>query len=284
MTHLILDFDDTLTTTDTIGLLASAAYRLRPPHVSPLPPWSSFVDAYLADYAAHSFPGPRDSPEREAAYLSSLLPVERASVERIEAAGVFSGLHIGDIAREAASTVAVRPGFDTLLQHVLEAAGGAVDVLSVNWCRTWIQSALAHALGTPRDSERFYKAVGVCCNHLVCDAEGITTGKLTRQESLGGEGIWTAAHKATMMDELVAGRGKHTVVYVGDSSTDLMCLLKADFGIVVGDKLDGVCGRIGVELVGVEDGITKVGGQRLYKVRDLDELRNFLVERSAEIV
>ncbi|KAF8252761.1 hypothetical protein K440DRAFT_631721 [Wilcoxina mikolae CBS 423.85] len=281
ISHLILDFDDTLTTTDTISLLAKAAYTLRP-QLSP--PWSHFVDAYISDYNQHALSHPKSSRltlADEASYLASLLPVERASIQRIEAAAVFKGLHTTNIAQDAASTVPLRPGFWDLCRPILD-SGGAVDILSVNWSRAWIQSSLRNAV-SPEERERFDTDVGIYCNDLVCDPDGITTGDISREPVLGGEdGIWTAVHKVKMMEHLVAKRGgEGQVMYVGDSSTDLMCLLKADVGVVIGDKLDGVCERISVKLdYGLNDYKDANCGGQLYKVQDLGELGSWVERRN----
>ena len=310
--HLILDFDGTLTTTDTIALLANAAYALHPQSPPPPPPppaWQQMASAYQADCTAHARqhtkPELRTTVAAEAAFLASLLPVERASIERIESAGIFAGLRPDDIARAAATTAPVRAGFwqDLCCGQVL-GAGGAVDILSVNWSRVWIQSSLLAAISTPSPSpsspplssqgsecKRFSSQIGIYCNDLVvCASTGLTTGQMTREPVLGGNvGIWTAEHKEKMMEHLVkkrrvAAEEEALTVYVGDSSTDLLCLLKADVGLVVGDGLDGTCARIGVKLTpaGPDHAIGRRGGgppQQLLKVRGLEEIGRLLVKQ-----
>jgi len=196
----------------------------------------------------------------------------------------------------------VRAGFwqDLCCGQVLD-AGGAVDILSVNWSRVWIQSSLLAAISTPSSSSqgsectRFSSQIGIYCNDLVvCTSTGLTTGQMTREPVLGGNvGIWTAAHKEKMMEHLVKKRrvaaGEETLtVYVGDSSTDLLCLLGADVGFVVGDGLDGTCARIGVKLTpaGLDHAIGRRGGgppQQLFKARDLEEIGRLLVNKTCDI-
>jgi phosphoserine phosphatase len=262
--HLILDFDETLTRKDTIELLASAAYRLRPPHLPPLPPWRHFVDAYMEDYNAHVAARPksqRKSIKDEFDFLDSLLPVERASIRRIEAAGIFQGLRFDTIAAEAAKTVELRPGVMELCAAALR-GGVKVQVLSVNWSQAWIRGALKQGEVPP-----------VFSNELETDAEGVTTGWILRVMG-DDEGIWTAGHKERWLRENTHGRR----VYVGDSATDLRCLLTAEVGVVVGDRLDEVCERIGVPLVkGLEEVDEERSGQKpLYKVEDLEEVERWI--------
>jgi hypothetical protein len=138
----------------------------------------------------------------------------------------------------------------------------------------------------PEERERFDADVGIYCNDLVCDPDGVTTGEISCEFVLGGEdGIWTAAHKVEVMEHLVAKRGgEGQVMYVGDSSTDLMCLLKADVGVVIGDKLDEVCERISVKLdYRLNDYNDANCGGQLYKVQDLEELRSWIEGRNCTL-
>ena len=282
--HLILDFDETLTPADTISLLTSAAYRLRPTTLPPLPPWSYFTESWLGDYNRHiqSYPHPRCTVDEECRFLASLAPVERASIQRIEKAGVFKDLSITDLAC-AAETVTVRLGFWQACRPVLD-AGGLVSVLSVNWSRAWIRSALGAAVAREardgkRERERFEAEASLVSNDLCSDGT-TTTGEFTRNPELGEDhGIWTAEDKATTMNLYLAEGGVEDglVVYVGDSSTDLMCLLQADVGVVIGDKLDGACERFAIELVdGLMDVCRVEGGQKFYKVQDLETLGKWI--------
>jgi phosphoserine phosphatase len=268
ISHLILDFDETLTRKDTLALLAAAAYRLRPAHLPPLPPWRVFVDAYVRDYNQHAATYPRKKEARksiqeEFEFLDSLLPVERASIHRIEAAGLFTGLRLDDIEAAAAKDVELRPGVADLCKAALR-GGVKVQVLSVNWSQAWIRGAL---------KEEVKEGLPVFANELETDKEGVTTGRILRVMG-NDEGVWTALHKERWVSENTAG-GR---VYVGDSTTDLRCLLAADVGVVVGDKLDAVCERIGVRLV---KGLQEVDGNRggpktLYKVQELEEVTRWI--------
>ncbi|KAA8900834.1 HAD-like domain-containing protein [Sphaerosporella brunnea] len=272
ITHLLLDFDETLTISDTITALASTAYHLRPSHLPPLPPWQHFVDAYTRDYTAHTRLHPKSSRKTKAqefAFLDSLLPVESASIRRIEAAGVFKGLRSGDV-EKAGESVRLREGAG----RVFEAAkkrGVRTTVLSVNWSRAWIRGALEKA--APGGLE-------VVSNDLCTDESGVATGMLSRP--VGGDvGIWTAGHKERCMRSCCCDEQDGVTVYVGDSCTDLMCLLLADVGVVVGDKLDEVCGRIGVAVVeGLDRADEKQAGQVLYKVSDLETLGRWIETHS----
>lgn len=85
------------------------------------------------------------------------------------------------------------------------------------------------------------------------------------------------------MVEAVGGRERMRSVYVGDSPTDLACLLKADVGICVRDgvmtgeqrELRGILERIGVQCLHVgefEDRQLGDGSKRLWWAGDFDEV------------
>jgi len=69
------------------------------------------------------------------------------------------------------------------------------------------------------------------------------------------------------------------VVYIGDSSTDLLCLTQADVGIIIGDKLDSTCHRIGIEVkTGLDSELPYGGteGKVLWKIQELAEVGRWI--------
>jgi hypothetical protein len=76
------------------------------------------------------------------------------------------------------------------------------------------------------------------------DSSGLGTGKLTKSYE---EGIRTGADKLREM-KLVLGDSQSITVYIGDSNTDLPCLLHADIGIIIGSgkSLIETCHRVGI--------------------------------------
>ena len=83
------------------------------------------------------------------------------------------------------------------------------------------------------------------------DHEGKGTGKLTKR---GEGGIRTGHDKLREMRKLLE-KNRHSngtvTIYVGDSNTDLPCLLFADIGIIIGEgrSLVETCKRVGVEII-----------------------------------
>ncbi|EPS35781.1 hypothetical protein H072_10793 [Dactylellina haptotyla CBS 200.50] len=184
--HLVVDFDQTLTVRDTLSTLASA---------SPLPDAANvfeyLTNAYVEDYIAYaaSF-GERNTLASELEFLYGLREVERRSIHRIEASGIFKGITREDLVR-AARRVGVRYGgeFRALVREVFE-RGGRVSVVSVNWSGGFIRevlrsistnvdrgSRIAAAAAGEEDMER----VEIYANNLVTDDNGVSTGRLDRR-------------------------------------------------------------------------------------------------------
>ncbi|KAL8901757.1 MAG: hypothetical protein Q9207_005043 [Kuettlingeria erythrocarpa] len=242
--HLILDWDGTLTTTSTLPLIARIGYARNP---SPLiPSWDTISEAYMTDYHAHaSTYAPsateRKTVEQEVAWLESLRDVERKSMERAEAAGLFRGVDSEDVRRAAQRAVRegevlLRKGWSGLVGRVLR-EGGKVGVVSVGWSGDFIRGCLKTATEDLEDGEELrVEDIDVGANEIWGREEGKMSRYFGEKGRGGNGGIWTAGDKKRVLYELVATkpRGQDSVVvYVGDSATDFDCLLAADLGICV---------------------------------------------------
>ncbi|KAL9603562.1 MAG: hypothetical protein Q9219_001065 [cf. Caloplaca sp. 3 TL-2023] len=254
--HLILDWDGTLTTASTLSLIAQIGYDANASSTYPrnLPPWESFTEAYLADYRAHASAYTLSSScrvtiEQELAWLESLRDVERKSTERIEDADIFQGVkrdHVRAAAREAIKEhkVVLREGWADLMETISQ-KGGKIGVVSVGWSAEFIRECLESAAGQSSmeaggvgkkvDIER----VDIRANNI--SAGG--TGRMSRYFEEGGRkgrgGVWTAGDKRKIMEDMFGEEPRNLenmLVYVGDSVTDLHCLLSADIGICMRDQ------------------------------------------------
>ena len=82
------------------------------------------------------------------------------------------------------------------------------------------------------------------------DSEGKGTGKISKGDD---SGICTGYDKLREMKKVIAEHAtsdSFIMVYVGDSSTDLPCLLHADIGIIMGSgsSLLEICKRVGINV------------------------------------
>jgi len=105
-----------------------------------------------------------------------------------------------------------------------------LHVLSVNWSKDLIRSTLASHLSKLSPLGTVEKELGLSSSHLhspdLIFKNGLSTGALSGPPS-------TSIDKLEIMRAL-REQSPGTSVYVGDSVTDLLALLEADVGIVVG--------------------------------------------------
>jgi len=244
--HLVLDWDGTLTRSDTLSTLARIAEtrdkRLGQPH-SPAQTWSDFTKAYMDDYQAHKkahYPS-TSSPEDYTRWLASLKDVEYASAQRISDSGFFKGCTTADVdavAQTAIETGEVRLrkgafGLFGLLVGPEPPAGSKLSILSVNFSETWIRRCLhrvSEKLIDPAALPMFLEAlsrVEIQANEI----EGLDTPEGSSGKLVGE--IRTADEKLRHLPQPRAAGEK--VIYVGDSATDYLCLKQGKPGVWICD-------------------------------------------------
>jgi len=298
---LLLDWDGTLTTTTTLPLIASIA-TLPTIH----PKLAALSKAYVDDLKAHDASYSPAKQERitvaqELHYLNSLHSVEKSSIELVEASGIFKDVGTGDIETAAADVVengsiTLRNGWARLVEVVQSSQDpGKVGIVSVAWSRRFISRVLTLCGRMEGGVDVHAGDVEIRANEI----EGDASGRLER--CLGnGRGIWTAGDKVEVMDGLVdafmvmeggevdGGVDRQPkVFYIGDSTTDLACLLKAEVGVCVRDRplgeeqrgLKETLERIGVACLHVGKFVKRgwdVGGEggrnRVWWAKDFDEV------------
>ncbi|KAK0730813.1 hypothetical protein B0H67DRAFT_596864 [Lasiosphaeris hirsuta] len=260
MVLVLFDFDGTISQSDTIGALAHSAID----H-SPNPPllkaaWDGIVQAYLADYENHvSTYSPR-APDRmtvdsEVSFLESLRAIEEASVERVQQARLFAGLEggrMGDLAEWARETdqVSARQGFYGFVEEIVKIRGWNVGVVSVNWSRDWVDSF---------------------CQQMMVNIVSCPEGMIEGPTGLGR--LVTAGDKLKAASSVMRRVGEKVSVYIGDSVTDMACLLKASLGIIMAQdrssKLLRTLDRLGFDVPHAGDDRE---AQRLIWARNFDEI------------
>ncbi|KAF2759258.1 hypothetical protein EJ05DRAFT_475482, partial [Pseudovirgaria hyperparasitica] len=250
--QLTLDFDGTLTKRDTLHLLHQAAKHARPTESRKLTQqWTNIVEAYVQDLQSHIDRYMPAAPTRttiaaERAFLASLASVEARSIARVADTKALKGTRSQDL-HHVSADVEMRVGWSSLLTY---AAKHRVDVriLSVNWSATFINVAIQHALQSIipselRDATAAVPAGPIYGDHdkllpviIANELEGLPLGTSTGviKGPNGGRGVHTSADKLHYFG--VSSKDKAPVVYVGDSTTDLECLLAADVGICIRDE------------------------------------------------
>lgn len=261
---LVLDFDGTITVEDTINELAQSAIRIHNERGRDFSgAWEEIVDLHGKSYAEFKaeYPVAEDSRvdlEAERKYLADLRDVEVASVRRIEASGLFDGISSQDVlaAGKAAvreGRIALREGLPELLS-VAETRGWPVYVLSVNWSKSFIRGVL----------HQFDDRLRVVSNEV---HEG---GKISCPDTQTF--LATAGDKLVGLWTILRDVGDGPVVYFGDSTTDIECLLLSS-GVVMssssGSSLLKTLSRVGVAVPHVADATTT---NKLAWARDFSEV------------
>lgn len=258
---VILDWDETITEADTMSILSRATNDPKR--------WPEFVDAYMNDLERHEETyGQRKTLDDQFSFLGSLGPVEKASVQRIEAAGVFQGVTHTDL-EKAAEHVRIRDGFEAFCRRLDNDV--CKEILSVNWSTEFIRLALP-ATTHPETWQ-------ITANSLGFDEQGKGTGSVSKDKEGGiRTGMDKLLYLKRRMSELHRIKDD-LVVYIGDSNTDLPCLLEADLGIVFGnnESLASTCKKYAINILPFShlyesNSYTKFDG-RLYRITHWDELR-----------
>ncbi|KAB5529509.1 hypothetical protein DKX38_019590 [Salix brachista] len=177
--------------------------------------------------------------------LEQLLDFERRVNSRVIESGVLKGLNLEDVKR-AGERLILQDGCTSFFQKIVnnENLNSNVHVLSYCWCDDLIRSAFTSG-GLD---------VNVHANELIFD-ESISTGEIVKK-------VESPMDKAQAFNDILKSYSndrKNLTVYIGDSVGDLLCLLKADIGIVVGSSasLRKVGSQFGVSFVPLFPGLVR---------------------------
>lgn len=189
--------------------------------------------------------------------LGQLSEFEKRANSRVIESGVLKGMNLDDIKRAGERLILQDGCIDFFQKVVKEKENLNVDlhVLSYCWCADLIRSA--------------FSSVG-CLNDLSIHSnefnyqESISTGEIVRK-------MESPMDKVEAFKSILSNRGsneKRLSVYIGDSVGDLLCLLEADVGIVIGSStsLRRIGKQFGVSFVPLLTGL--VNKQRQLNEKD----------------
>lgn len=302
--HIILDFDGTITVDDTIDHLAALAVAFQeeqqttPPCAPPCSwgdRWAAIVDRYLADHRAHRagyspVEHARTELDDELAFLRSLRSVDGRSIGRLQDAGLFAGMPperlfeggrqaVVDAAKAAATDknhVRIRPGFAAFLQEAAARRHWPVSIVSVNWSDAWIRGVLKGA----REGDE--TRIRVFANKVTLS--GAIVPNFRRGAEDEHAPFASCSDKVEALEAAVAEAVRtqeaadEAVVYVGDSTTDLECLVHAG--------RTSACGGGGIAMANGDGPATSKLIQTLerlgYSVPHVSDARSFQRSRTAE--
>ncbi|KAK8487925.1 hypothetical protein V6N13_027100 [Hibiscus sabdariffa] len=185
--------------------------------------------------------------------LEQLSDFEKRANSRVIESGVLKGLNREDIKR-AGKRLVLQDGCISFFQKIAQnkSLNANIHVLSYCWCGDLIRTAFSAG-------RKFVEAGGL-------DALNIHTNEFSFEESVStGEIVWkvqSPIDKIQAFNDILqdcSNDRKNLSVYVGDSVGDLLCLLKADIGIVIGtsSSLRRVGSEYGVSFVPLFTGLVK---------------------------
>lgn len=179
--------------------------------------------------------------------LEQLSEFEKRANVRVIESGVLKGISLDDIKR-AGEHMILQDGCINLLQKVLANDGlnASVHVLSYCWC-----SDLMRAAFSPGGLDSL---LDIQANEFAYE-DGVSTGEILREVQ---SPIDKVAYFKQIFQQNESENGKLNVtVYIGDSVGDLLCLLEADIGIVIGssESLRKVGSQYGVKFVPLFPGV-----------------------------
>ena len=218
--------------------------------------WKEIVDNYLADHRDHKagYAPPehaRTTLEHELAFLRSLHGVDCRSIRRLRDAGLFAGMapapeRLFEAGQRAAvegaakegdddkDSVRVRPGFSEFLRETATRRQWPVSIVSVNWSDAWIQGVLSRERDSRTEGES--SPIRVFANKVT--ASGAIIPNFRRKDAATAVGedhehddnvpFASCSDKVEALEAAVAAAtadSDDAVVYMGDSTTDLECLV-----------------------------------------------------------
>lgn len=262
---LFSDFDLTCTVVDSSAILAEIAIVIVPKGDPDVPgtPHSRKSSADLRNtWNALS----RQYTEEYEQCIETIMPTEKAEVfdyeglckaleqlsdfekranARVIESGVLKGLNIEDIKR-AGERLKLQDGCTGFFQKIVnkEELNADVHILSYCWCGDLIRSAF---------SSGGLNVLKVHSNEFTYN-ESLSTGEIVKN-------MESPMDKVRSFKDILnnSSNGKHLSVYIGDSVGDLLCLLEADVGIVVGSSssLRRVGSQFGVSFIPLFSGLVK---------------------------
>ncbi|KAJ4370689.1 hypothetical protein N0V83_005210 [Neocucurbitaria cava] len=257
--HWVLDWDGTITKHDTLDALVNISASIKPDF--PVQKfWEDLTQSYMDDYTAtlaNLAPGgilPK-TIEEEIALIRKLRAVEQRSLHRVSLSGIFAGLTTSAInagIRECISSgqIGLRRGFAQFFESMqtdkTDASGqhkskSQLSILSVNWSQHFIASCL-RAFNTP------IPASSILSNELQNLTQNLPSNGHIGPSNSASMMIVSSDDKLRCLERLKQEREASSsspqdtstssipIVYVGDSLTDIECLLAADLGICIRDE------------------------------------------------
>ncbi|KIN04090.1 hypothetical protein OIDMADRAFT_118157 [Oidiodendron maius Zn] len=218
----ILDFDGTITKNDTIDTIFKSVLPIQDEMGRNMSrAWQEIIVKYKQDYHSHvQMYEPKEdervTPTDEIKFYRSFRAMEQTSFSRISNSHIFAGIdeeQWEELGSQAVKNeeVVVRNGFESFLNNVRKAKSKWA-IVSVNFSCAFIRGVLGSYAGPGSN-------VPVMANQP--NKDGIMKGPLGITMTTSDAKLDAALSLVGTRDD----RPKGSVVYIGDSGTDIECLL-----------------------------------------------------------
>lgn len=224
MKALIADWDDTITTKDTIELVAEAAYITNPDF--PLK-WSHFCELYYSNYKAYTADfGPRENIATEKEFQEGLRKIELSSVNEYVGLQLFKDVTHKTFESQSCK-VGIKDHFFDVFEELYEKKIPVI-ILSCNWTSVIMESIFKSHGFTQNDH---FKIITNEFEHI----KGSLTGEVKEDRCIR-TGVDKVKHINYIKKELQSEHNiTDSIYYIGDSCTDVLPMLEVDYGIIIGD-------------------------------------------------
>ena len=221
---LITDFDETISEADTIQLLVYAAAENREhDRTQTLTHWKETVEWYTTKYThiVDKWLDNHDSRQLSIVdFLKAFETLEIVSIRRVMQGRFLEGLYHTQLHR-LGREIQKRQGVKSIFT-AMRKTGVTIEVLSANWSQTMVEGAVE----------------GLCdrvtANRLVFGTnqlKGEVTPRSTGELKLS---VVSAHDKLRHFRDRRSKTGQ--TAYIGDSISDLLAMLEADVGILIGEN------------------------------------------------
>ncbi|KAF2480386.1 hypothetical protein BDY17DRAFT_326294 [Neohortaea acidophila] len=250
--HLILDFDGTITTSDTTPIIGSRLLSEAQNCGATTKSMKYYTDRYMQDHQTWKAAQARKledcgSVDAVVDFVSEVVGVERASFARVREGILGGGMQEYERDEAKRNDFMLRCGREAIrdgevgirdlealrqLLQVASAGRNAWGVVSVSWSKRFILGALIEAGLIPMDGKEAM-AERIKCNEILApprkydeDGRPVTISSARDKLDAMGELLaeWKTGHP---------NAADTILVYVGDSSTDIGCLARADVGCYI---------------------------------------------------
>lgn len=257
--ELVFDFDGTITEADSIASVVDAALSHHKTVSSPeacqslTDAWHHVVKSYMADLDAYDRNlepsvqhGHSTSLDVARAHFSNnqRRQIERASLSRVQDAGLFRGVPLEHLFRcgqehREKQVVRLRNGFSDLIDLIRSPSviedRASTQVLSVNWSAAYVRGVLSSEEISPVIANEINPADG-SINATPAVSADTASVEWPSVLAVGSDKL-SALRCLQRQQQKAKPKLSVEIVYFGDSTTDLECLLEFG-GVVISPKAE----------------------------------------------